>query len=188
LVVACAAVACERDPLPEACPQVAPGELVISEIRGPQSGGTDTLGQWVEVYNASSRVIGIGGLGLRMRKLDGSGDVTVLVRSATPKIAAHGYAVLGRFAAGQEPAYVTYGFLGDFTSNLYPSAAFELDACGTRIDEVRYASLPGAGSLAFDGARDPDASANDDPKNWCVDAAGTNHPGTPLERNHPCAP
>src|SRR5262249_61788322 len=79
-IIASLAAACARDPLPEACPDLAVGDLVISEIRGPQSGGSDTLGQWIEIYNASGHVVELQGLSLRMQHLDGSGDVTILVR------------------------------------------------------------------------------------------------------------
>ena len=44
--------ACTRAPLEVPCPDLRAGDLVISELRGEQS-GTDTRGQWVELYNAS---------------------------------------------------------------------------------------------------------------------------------------
>lgn len=184
-IIASLAAACARDPLPEACPDLAAGDLVISEIRGPQSGGTDTLGQWIEIYNASGHVVDLQGLTLRMQHLDGSGDVSILVR-AEREVGIAGYATLGRFAAGSEPAYVTYGFLDDFSSNLYSSGAVDVRACEALIDRTSYRSLPTAGTLALDGTGDPDATDNDDAASWCTDASGVNHPGTPQERNPPC--
>ena len=47
------ALAClPRDGVPAVCPQVAQGDLVVSELRGPQE-GADSFGQWIEVFNAS---------------------------------------------------------------------------------------------------------------------------------------
>ena len=184
-IIAFLAAACARDPLPEECPDLAAGDLVISEIRGAQSGSTDTLGQWIEIYNASGHVVELQGLTLRMQHLDGSGDVAILVR-AERQVAVGGYATLGRFAAGSEPSYVTYGFLDDFASNLYSSGAVDVRSCDALIDRTTYRSLPTGGTLALDGTNEPDATANDDAAHWCTDASGVNHPGTPQERNPPC--
>jgi len=184
-IIASLAAACARDPLPGACPDLDVGDLVISEIRGPQSGGSDTLGQWIEIYNASGHAVELQGISLRMQHLDGSGDVTILVRDER-QVGVAGYATLGRFAAGSEPSYVTYGFLDDFSSSLYSSGAIDVRSCDTLVDRTSYRSLPTTGTLALDGTDDPDATANDDAAHFCTDASGVNHPGTPQERNPPC--
>lgn len=178
--------ACSRAALEATCPALAAGELVITEIRGQQT-GADELGQWIELENASGASVDLEGLEMHFQKLDGSAPATVVVR-ARRVVAAGAYAGLGRFPAGDEPAYVTYGFAGDFPSNLYAAGTIDLIACDVLIDRVSYADLPGQGSLALDGSVAPDAVANDDPQAWCVDAGGDGHPGTPLERNPACAP
>jgi hypothetical protein len=188
ILVALLLAACARDPLEPPCPQVSAGDLVLSEVRGAQTGSADTFGQWVEIYNASGGTVSLGGLALAMRRLDGSSEARILVRSLDDEVAAGGYAVLGRFARGGEPTHVTYGFVADYNQNLFGAAALELSACGVLIDRVVYRALPATGSLAFDGGRVPDARANDDERAWCADASGTGSPGTPLMRNTPCAP
>jgi hypothetical protein len=185
IVAALLVAACARDPLPQVCPEVAAGDLVLTEIRGAQT-GTDAPGQWVELANASARAVDLAGLGLRMRRLDGSADLTVFVRAARP-LAAGSYAVLGRFAAGVPPANVTYADLDDLSASLYSSGALELEACGDLVDRVVYRGLPAQGSLAFDGARDPSGDGNDAEAAWCADAAGDGHPGSPGARNPACA-
>lgn len=85
---------CEREELPAICPEIEQGDLVITEIRGEQSDG-DTLGQWVEVFNASSRAVDLRGVGLRITPLDGAQESRVLVRESLV-VQAGEYAVLGR--------------------------------------------------------------------------------------------
>src|SRR5262249_46911391 len=140
----------------------------------------------IEIYNASGHVVDLQGLTLRMQHLDGSGDVSILVR-AEREVGVAGYATLGRFAAGSEPSYVTYGFLDDFSSSLYSSGAIDVRSCETLIDRTSYRSLPTTGTLALDGTAEPDATANDDAAHWRTAASGVSHPGTPQERNPPCA-
>jgi hypothetical protein len=185
-VIALTAGACARDPLVEPCPSVAAGELVITEVRGQQSGNSDTLGQWIEVYNTTTRTVPLAGLVVSMRQTTGANEVRIMVRSETTEVGPGGYVTLGRFPSGSEPAYVSYGYLGDYTSNLYPAAALDLEACSVLIDRVIYRSLPSQGSLSYDGAKTPDATGNDDESAWCTDATGAGFPGTPQQRNHPC--
>ncbi|HKA86491.1 MAG TPA: hypothetical protein VKE22_02460 [Haliangiales bacterium] len=177
--------ACARDPADDACPDVRAGELVVTEIRGDQAGTTDQLGQWIEMYNASARHLDLSGLTVLLRKIDGGSHARIIVRAPTLGVDAGHYVVLGGFASSL-PAYVDYGYLLDFSSNLYTAAAIDVDACGTLVDRVVYRSLPTQGTWAFDGRRTPDATANDDERAWCVDAAGTGHPGTPRAGNAPC--
>ncbi len=179
---------CAREPLETPCPDVEPGDLVLSEIRGPQAGSADPFGQWVEVYNASGTTVSLTGLSLAMRKIDGSGAAAVIVRSDDTDVAAGGYVVLGRFARGSEPAHVSYGFRSDLDADLYPAAELVLSACGETIDRTVYRTLPTAGTLAFDGDRTPSADANDVESAWCADTDGEGLPGTPLGRNNPCDP
>src|SRR5262249_47209511 len=167
-IIASLAAACARDPLPEACPDLAVGDLVISEIRGPQSGGSDTLGRWIETPTAAGPAVDLRGSPPRMQPLEGSGEVSILVRQER-EVGIAGYATFGRFAAGTEPAYVTYGFLDDFSSNLYSSGAVDVRSCDTLVDRTTYRSLPTAGTLALDGTNEPNATANADAAHFCTD-------------------
>jgi hypothetical protein len=190
-VLALGMAGCEREPLPWICPDVGPGDLVITELRGSQT-GSDTYGQWIEVYNASGAAQDLQGLSVELIRLDGSGPARILVRVDGVTVPAGGYAVLGRFATGQEPVHVDYGYLHDFSSNLYDSAAVDLVACGERVDRVVYRDLPRVGTLSYDGDLTPDAMGNDDEDAWCVDDVPEDSttelgvPGTPGQPNRPC--
>ncbi len=183
--LSCLGGACARDPADGACPDVRAGELVVTEIRGDQSGTTDQLGQWIEIYNASGRRLDLSGLTVRLRKIDGGSEARIIVRASTLGVDAGAYVVLGGFASSL-PAYVDYGYLLDFNSNLYAAAAIEVDACGVLVDRAVWRSLPTQGTWAFDGNMTPDATANDDEGAWCVDTSGQGNAGTPRERNTPC--
>jgi len=179
------AVGCTRDPLPAECPDVGVGDLVVTEIRGPQPSG-DTLGVWLELYNASGGTVDLKGTKIRFRKKDGSSEVDVLVRRSVPA-AAGAYTVLGLFPDDDtRPSYVDYGFAGDFHVSFLPAAAVDVEACGTRIDRAVYDQLPAMGTYSLGVA--PDADANDLPTNWCTDGtmAGTTYPGTPQQANIAC--
>jgi hypothetical protein len=184
---------CAREARDEICTPVAPGGLLISELRGPQT-GVDTWGQWIEIYNPSASAVNVAGLRLRLTRLDGTGEVNIRIRDATQVIEPTGYLVLGRFDPADLPAHVDYGYLSDFTSDLYSDGMLELFVCNALIDTVIYRGLPATGSLSFDGGLTLTAEANDLESNWCVDASdvgghptevGT--PGTPGETNRPCS-
>lgn len=174
------------------CPDVAAGELVITEVRGEQS-GADTYGQWIEVYNASGSAIDLRGMHLEVTRLDGSGLKKVIVRADALPVEAGAYTVLGRFP-NEIPAHGDYAFGFDLESDLYGAAVVKILACGEEVDSLVYNDLPGEGSYSFDGNLDPDASANDTDSNWCTDAAEDPDappteigiPGTPKEANRPC--
>ncbi|MEM9487613.1 MAG: lamin tail domain-containing protein [Myxococcota bacterium] len=185
-------VGCERDPLPAICPVLTAGDLVISEIRGSQS-GPDTYRQWVEVFNASSAAVDLEGLALAIRRLDGSGAVRLLVRSTGVTVEPGGFAVLGDFEIGTEPDYVDYGYRGDFDSDLYASAELRLEGCGTVVDDLVYRDLPTTGTWSLSGVSAPDAQRNDDQSQWCADdvedpsdTTQLGIRGTPGENNRSC--
>lgn len=175
---------CTRDPIATQCPDVATGDLVISEIRGEQQ-STDLLGQWVEVFNATTDTVDLRGLVLRVRKLDGSGQVDIKIRRSLP-IAAGAYVVLGQFSDddGVRPAYVDYGFIGDFPASWYAAGAVSILACGDELDRVVYDALPDDGTYAF-GTTPPTAPGNDTDAGWCADTTNVNA-GSPGEANRSC--
>ena len=173
---------CVRDPVATVCPDLAVGALAVTEIR--KAGTADTLGSWVELYNATGASIDLQGVELRFRSPDGASETDVIVRRVLP-VGAGGYVVLGLFADdATRPAYVDYGFLGDFHVTWPSAAALEVDACGVKIDTVQYAALPSAGTYSL-GTMPPTADANDFTSSWCTDitAAGA---GTPQHANTAC--
>ena len=189
---------CSHEPLDIPCPAVSAGELVVTEVHGPQT-GEDQYGEWVEVYNASSRTIDLSGLSVSFTKLDGSSELKMFIRSAV-NLEPGGYAVFGKQLAGFEPDHVDYGYLGDIGDidgtggKLFDSAAVRISSCGEAIDLAVYRNLPTKGSLTLSGdISPPTAEANDDEINWCIDNLEDDETeqkgvrGTPQEENPSCA-
>jgi hypothetical protein len=187
--------ACTRGELEEFCPTDLSGAIVLTEIRGPQS-GADTRGQWFELHNAAGVELDLAGLAIELRELDGGRPARILVREDPLPLADGAYVVLGRSPNDDLLVDGDYGFAGDFESDLYDGGIIDVTGCGGAIlDRVIYRDLPSAGTWAFDGTSTPDAEANDDEDRWCVDdePAGTDEPaseagvpGSPGEDNPPC--
>lgn len=180
---------CERDPRTAVCPELALGDLVVTEIRGDQSGSDDELGEWLELYNASAGAIDLTGVAVVVTRLDGGSEARLVFRRAVT-VGAGEYVVLGRFFdfEGSLPSYIQYGYSDDFDKSLYDTGAVEIFACGTETDQLVYRNLPSTGTYSFDGALDPSSDLNDDDTNWCIDAASglPDASGTPGERNPAC--
>jgi len=192
-VVGLALGGCARDSLDWECPAVATGDLVVTEFRGEQS-GSDTYGQWIELYNASGQALDLFGTQLWVQRLDGGAEARIIIRLRELNVSAGGYVVVGGFPAADTPTHVDYGYLEDFSTDLYNGAAVDVMACGEQIDRVIYRDLPSKGTLALDGALDPpDATQNDDETAWCQDDNEDNPDptqlgirGTPGEGNIQC--
>lgn len=183
---------CSHEPIDIPCPDVSEGDLVVTEIHGPQSGDVDQYGEWVEVFNATGRTIDVAGLSVSFTKLDGSSKRAMFVRSPLT-VEPGAYAVFGRQVAGSEPSHVDYGYIADIDANLFDSAAVEITSCGEFVDLAVYRNLPTKGSLTLSGAISPPTSAaNDDEVNWCVDDREDENTeqmgvrGTPQEENPVC--
>jgi hypothetical protein len=191
VLLAVAAAACVAEPLPMICPDVTAGTLVITEIRGAQT-SPDTLGQWVEFVNVGDETLQLEGLHVVNRQLDDTNETDTIIR-AKHELAPGEYFVVGLFPRLAPPLYVDYGADLDWTSDIHVDGILALHACGELVDEVVYHGLPAVGTLSL-GVEPPDATANDDETNFCVDdlpppegpqtELGT--PGTPGEANHPC--
>ncbi len=226
-LVAIASAGCSRPPVGQFCPDVAEGELIITEIRGPQTGG-DNRGQWFEVYNAAETAIDLRGLRVEFYNRQGSlapPGRPILVRAEDFTIEPGTYVTFGNHDPLTQPGFVDYTFITDYFTTRAPDADEELAllelglepedftgrqpkdleragridlvACGQLIDRLRYETLPSEGSLILDGALEPDAEANDDASNLCVDDAQEELepgeprtfiglPGTPQEENRRC--
>jgi hypothetical protein len=181
---------CSREAEDLICPDVGPGDLVITEIRGPQS-SPNSLPQWIEFANVSGRDIDLQGLHLELQRPDGSGPLDMIVRYKRPLPAAD-YYVLGLIPDTMLEGGVDYGLGGDYDGDLYEDGLLDLVSCGEQIDRVDYEDLPEVGTRSL-GVMPPDAEANDAPAAWCVDDTPTDGPttelgipGTPGEENRPC--
>ena len=174
------AVGCVRDPAEALCPSVQPGDLVLTEFRGAQT-PEDSLGIWVELYNASGGTIDLEGTKVRFRRKDGSSEVPVIVRRSLT-VAANAYVVLGLVNDDDmKPDYIDYGFALDFHTGFLTAAAVDVEACGERVDLATYDDLPNTGTYSLGVA--PYAMQNDIPASWCVNAASA---GTPQQPNPAC--
>jgi len=160
---------CVRDPLDWECPAIDPGDLVVTELRGPQT-GADAYDQWIEIYNRSGTNLDLYGTQIWLQRLDGGAEGRIIIRLEGTLVGVDDYLVVGRSSPTALPAHLDYGYMGDFSSDFYNGGAVDILACGQRIDRVIYRDLPSRGTLALDGAIDPpDAQANDDETAWCQD-------------------
>ena len=183
IVICLLAGGCERDPEEAKCPAIGEGELIITEIRGPQS-PEDQNGPWIELFNASGNAIDLEGTKIRFRNKTGSTEIPVLVRRSV-SVAAGAYVVLGVFedikVLEGTPAFADYGFADDFRVTWLGAAAVDVESCGELVDRLIYDALPRTGTFSFGPA--PDATMNDDLAKWCTDAASA---GTPQAANITC--
>jgi len=181
---------CARSPEDQVCPDLAVGDLVVTEIRGPQS-SPNSLPQWIELANLSGDPIDLEGLHIELLRPDGSGALDLIVRYKRT-VAAADYYVLGLVADDTPGVGVDYGLADEYSGNLYEDALLSIVACGEVIDAVIYENLPKAGTYSL-GLVPPDAEGNDVEAAWCVDATPVEGPmtalgipGTPGEANRPC--
>lgn len=182
-----ALVGCVRDPADAKCPDLGEGDLVVTEIGGPQT-GSDTLQPWIELYNASGGSVDLLGLKIRFRRVTGSDENDTIVRRSLV-VAAGAYVVLGLDddADDKRERYLDYGIAGDFHVSWPSSSAVDVEVCNTLIDRVQYSSLPRAGTYSL-GTQPPTATANDLPVSWCTDTTANpgSFPGTPQKANTAC--
>ena len=185
---------CGREPEDVPCPDIAEGELVITELRGPQD-GDDSFGEWIELFNASDSDVDLFGLRIDIVPLDGRDPVIVLVRREGVIVGPGEYAVVGKHNDSNLPEYVDYGFaLTSAAKGLFQNAFVELSGCDVLVDRVLYRDLPTVGTLALDPSTEPSAKRNDEETAFCNDAAdpepgaatGFGQPGTPGEANRAC--
>jgi hypothetical protein len=162
-VLACAALClgCVREPLDVPCPDVLPGELVVTELRG----GNSDVGAWIEVFNRRDSEIDLRGTAVHWFKLNGASPAHSMVRFSQT-VAPQAFAVL----AAEE--------------RLPGSGVLEISACNESIDQVTFDGLPDEGTFALDGNWPlPATDINDVAANWCVDGRLEGSPG---ERNPSC--
>lgn len=187
---------CVRDAEPLVCDGMLEGDLVVTEIRGPQS-GADSRGQWIELFNTSGRPIDIEGVVIDYKELDGGGTRGPILVRRSVIVDPGDYVVLGHHgpAPTDIPPFVDYSFFADWfsddggvpivdvngtvvdtlggeakTANLYANGGIlNVEACGAVVDRFVYMQpLPDVGTLALDGSLEPSAEFNEEPA-WCND-------------------
>jgi len=181
-IVVALVAGCETDPAEHVCPDLASGGLVITEVRGDQD-PNDTLGEWIELYNASGTEQDLIGLHIRLRKIDGSADDRVIVRRSVV-VAADAYVVIGLGLDAARPAYVDYAAGNDASDAMFPNGAIDVDGCADQADQLIYNNLPSTGTYSY-GLVPPTADGNDVAANWCTSTAPEGTPGAPNDPS-PC--
>jgi hypothetical protein len=152
------------------------GDLVVTEIMlDPE--GTDTGGEWFEIYNTLGTDIDLKGMTIFTRDTDGSGAKSHVVKAGTVK--AQSYFTLGDIRAGALPTWIGYTYADDLGS-FGNSRGIVGIKCGTTIfDEVTWtkAAKPNR-SRMLDPVAPKTSTANDDETKWCDTQVGTVYTGT----------
>lgn len=177
-------------------PNVAPGDLVITEIMFDSDAAGDAEGEWIELYNATGMAIDLRGLAV----VDGAASQKPhVIKAAAPvEIAANGYFVLARNADEQLNGGISgaYGYDpgialnngGDTVTLLLPDPVSPVV-----IDEVTYDDNEGGWPAVGTGeslqlSADKLGTDNSGPSGWCVGAQayGAGDKGTPGAANDVC--
>ena len=171
------------------------GDIVVTEFMADSDAVSDTVGEWLEIYNATTSAIDLNGWTI---KDDGATPYTnTYTFSVSVVVPAQSYFVLGRGAAdtasnGGVELDFSYGD-GVFTLGNSDDEIVVLSPDSTEIDRVNYGvgGFPDGGpgySISLDiSALSGD---NNDPTNWCLGATtyGAGDYGTPGVANPTCAP
>lgn len=160
------------------------GDLVITEVMANPDAAPDASGEWFELYVA--RDIDINNLQIGKTAPE---VVQQLPGGDCLAVAAGSYVV---FAASQDAGQNGHLPQADFPLEVAltnSGGGLFVGFAGQVIDAVTYpAASKGASTMLDPGARD--ASANDNPDNWCTTPAGTTYGdgdrGTPGQANPAC--
>ncbi len=173
----------------EAC-DLGKGDLVISELM-PDAVGEEPDGEWLELYNATSKEVGLDRMTLELKGASGDRVSSHQVVGAG-SLVSHGYFVIG----AKKGSHVDYAHGNDVEMS-NGGGVVALVCNGAKVDEVTYGARGGAPdpsegrSLTFDGGLAPDAFLNDGGDYWCDAPLGTEpydgtSRGSPGSRNEGC--
>ncbi|MBT8467457.1 MAG: lamin tail domain-containing protein, partial [Deltaproteobacteria bacterium] len=183
--------ACAREELAATgvCDDFVAGDVVITEVHANPD-GSDGIGEYVELFNASRSPLTLDGLTLASSRSDGTGSKAHRFFGAS--VDAGDYLVVGNAPFDSMPAHLDYSY-GDTLGNLRNSNARISIRCGEQlIDEVSYESTSDGRARELDGRLAPDHELNDEATHWCmtpegVDEVSPGNFGTPGTSNSPCA-
>lgn len=163
------------------------GDLVVTEVM-PDPDGTDTGQEYIELYNNLGTPIELKGFTVFVKKPDGSGLKTHLIRAGT--VPPRGYFTLGDVRSGVLPEYIGYSYEDGLGGLPQTDGVVGIRCKDLVLDEMSYGTTKPGRSRTFDGNRPPDAAGNDDLSRWC-DAPDTyqgNNYGSPAAPNPACPP
>lgn len=167
-----------RDAVP---PQV--GDLVITELMPRPSVASATVGQWFEVL--ATRDVDLNGVGID-RANDTTGP-TEISSAQCIHLAAGQYGIFGRSSDATNFGGMTP--LATFSFSLNPTTTMpdvQLIYGGTILDAVTWTTSTSGASLSLDPSK-TDASANDDPSNFCNATSVYAMAGSQMDRGTPGA-
>lgn len=175
---------------PDTCKGRSAGDLVISEVMiDPE--GTDSGGEWIELFNTLGTPLDLKGMTLYVRDTDGSNAKTHVIRAGTAP--ARGYFVAGDIRSGPNPSWINYSY-GDGLGSMGNARGVVGIRCGmTTLAEFTYNNPARAErSRMLNGVEDPSATLASVEANYC-DTPASNvyigaNAGTPGARNPQCAP
>lgn len=173
-----------------------PGDVIITEIMNNPDQVSDTVGEWIEVYNTTGSPIDMNGWTL---KDDGTDTHTIdAVSGGNTVVPANGYLVLGRSSNlaenGNAPVDYAYGSGGHTLGNGSDEVILVLPDGTTEIARINYDNGATFPDLTGESMQlDPSALSPTDYNNganWCPSqtAYGNGDLGTPGIANEACAP
>jgi|GEM_PF-1391408 len=170
------------------CDDLAPGDIVITEVSANPD-GSDGTNEYIELFNAASSSISLDGLTLNASRSDGASMETHRFEGAS--IDAGRYFVVGNAPLDAMPEHIDYSFGNTLGSLRNSDAAISIRCGGALIDQVTYARTVDGRALELDGRLAPDHELNDDEGHWCTTPEGVREVwpgnfGTPGVANSPC--
>jgi hypothetical protein len=179
---------CSAPPPTDACKGRVEGDLVITEVMIDPD-GTDTGGEWIELFNTLGTPLDLKGLTLYVRDTDGSGAKTHLIRAGTAP--ARGYFVAGDIRSGPNPAWINYSY-ADGLGSMGNARGVVGVRCGTTVlAELTYTTAAKANrSRMLNGTNEPSSALAKVEANYCDTPTGNiyagNNAGTPGQANPVC--
>ncbi len=162
---------CGREELgaANACDDLAPGDVVITEVHANPD-GSDGDAEYVELFNASGELLSLDGLSLVTGRSDGTGENSHRFFEAS--MAPGDYLVVGNAPFEAMPPHLDYSY-GSTLGSLRNSDALVSVRCGELlIDQVSYERTADGRALELDGRFAPDHELNDDAARWCTTPEG----------------
>jgi hypothetical protein len=167
-----------------------PGDLVVSELMLDPD-GTDTGGEWLELFNTLGTPIDLRGYTITYRQGTSTAKSHTIRASVT--VQPRSYLALGDVRSGPNPAWISYAYGDDLGSFSQTSGTVSVRCGMTTLGEYTYTRAARSGrSRMLSGLADPDASRVANEMNWCDTPVSTEYAprnfGTPGGPNPICAP
>jgi hypothetical protein len=191
VALGCFALAgCGQPQTTDICKGRLAGDLVVTEIM-LDPGGTDTGGEWFEIYNTLGTDIDLKGMVIFTRDTDGSGAKTHVIKAGTVK--AQSYFTFGDVRSGALPSYIGYTYADALGSFGNARGVVGIKCAATIFDEFTWTRAAKSDrSRMYDPTQLKSSTANDDETKWCDTTAGKVYSGTsagtPAAVNVACEP